>query len=56
MTAVHETLAAKRLLTPKEIGILNIAMQMPMKIPTEKQCVVLLDTIEKARAEGISLD
>lgn len=54
--AVHETLAAKRLLTPKEIGILNVAMQMPMKIPTEKQCAVLLDIIEKARAEGISLD
>lgn len=54
--AVHEALAAKRLLTPKEIGILNVAMQMPMKIPTEKQCAVLLDTIEKARAEGISLD
>lgn len=55
-TVVRETLAAKRLLTPKEIGILNVAVQMPMKIPTEKQCAVLLDTIEKARAEGISLD
>ncbi|WP_028465646.1 AIPR family protein [Nisaea denitrificans] len=55
-TAVHEALVAKRLLTPKEIGILNIAMQMPTKIPSEKQCVILLDTIEKARAEGISLD
>ncbi len=54
--AVHETLAAKRLLTPKEIGILNVAMQMPMKIPTEKQCAVLLETIEKARAEGIDID
>ncbi len=54
--AVHEKLAAKRLLTPKEIGILNVAMQMPMKIPTEKQCAVLLDTIEKARAEGINID
>jgi hypothetical protein len=54
--AVHETLAAKRLLTPKEIGILNVAMQMPMKIPTEKQCAVLLETIEKARAEGINID
>jgi hypothetical protein len=54
--AVHEMLSAKRLLTSKEIGILNIAMQMPTKIPTEKQCSVLLDTIEKARAEGISLD
>jgi hypothetical protein len=54
--AVHETLAAKRLLSPKEIGILNVAMQMPMKIPTEKQCAVLLETIEKARAEGINID
>ncbi|MDQ0304738.1 AIPR family protein [Ancylobacter polymorphus] len=53
---VHDTLAAKRLLTPKEIGILNVAMQMPLRIPTEKQCAVLLDTIEKARSEGISLD
>lgn len=53
---VHESLAAKRLLTPKEIGVLNIAKQMPMKIPTEKQCTVLLVTIEKAKAEGINLD
>ena len=50
---VHDTLAAKRLATPKEMGVLRIAMQMPMKIPTEKQCAILLDTIEKARAEGI---
>jgi hypothetical protein len=53
-TIVHDALAAKRLLTPKEIGILKIAMQMPAKIPTEKQCAVLLDTLGKARSEGIS--
>jgi len=55
-TAVHEVLSARRLLTPREVGILKIAMQIPVKIPTEKQCAVLLDTIEKARAEGISFD
>lgn len=55
-TVIHDILAAKRLLTPKEIGVLKIAMQMPMKIPTDKQCVVLLDTIGKARAEGIPAD
>ena len=55
-TIVHDTLAAKRLLTPKEIGVLKIAMQMPMKIPTEKQCAVLLDTLGKARAEGITAE
>jgi hypothetical protein len=53
---IHDTLAAKRLLTPKEIGVLKIAMQMPMKIPTDRQCAVLLDTIGKARAEGLSVD
>lgn len=53
---IHDTLAAKRLLTPKEVGVLKIAMQMPMKIPTDKQCAVLLDTIGKARAEGLTID
>jgi hypothetical protein len=53
---IHDALVAKRLLTPKEIGVLKIAMQMPMKIPTDRQCAVLLDTIGKARAEGIAVD
>ncbi|WP_421836924.1 AIPR family protein [Novosphingobium sp.] len=52
---IQELLATRRLLTPKEQGILNIAVQMPSKIPTEKQCAVLLETIEKARAEGIPI-
>jgi hypothetical protein len=52
---VHRILSAKRLLSPKENDILSIAMQMPGKIPTEKQCIVLLETIEKARAEGIAI-
>lgn len=50
---VHHTLSAKHLLSPKEIGVLNIAMQMPGKIPTERQCIVLLETVEKARSEGL---
>ena len=50
---LQSLLTTKRLLSPKEQGILNIAVQMPSKIPTEKQCVVLLDTIEKGRAEGL---
>ena len=50
---VHHALSAKRLLSPKEIGVLNIAMQMPGKVPTDKQCIVLLETIDKARAEGV---
>lgn len=54
-TKVHDLLSSKRLLSPKEIGILNIAMQMPARIPTEKQCSVLLETIEKARTEGMTI-
>jgi AIPR protein len=46
-------LTSKRLLSPKEEGILSIAVQMPVKIPTEKQCAVLLDIIEKGRSEGM---
>lgn len=51
----HQVLSAKNLLSPKEVGILKIAMQLPFKIPTERQCLVLLDTMEKARSEGVVL-
>lgn len=50
---LHHALSVKCLLTPKEIGILNIAMQIPAKIPTERQCAVLLDALEKGRSEGV---
>lgn len=50
---VQSALSAKRLLSPKEIGVLNIAAQIPTKIPTELQCLILLETLEKARSEGI---
>jgi hypothetical protein len=50
---LHDALSVKRLLNPKEVGVLNAAMQIPTKIPTEKQCAVLLETLEKGRLEGI---
>ena len=53
--SIQQALSAKRLLSPKEMGILKIAAQIPSKIPSEKQCAVLLETIEKARGEGISV-
>lgn len=43
----------RRLLSPKEVGILRIAEQMPGKIPTEKQSVVLIEILGKAQQEGI---
>jgi hypothetical protein len=55
--AVWESLSgqlkARRLLTPKEQGVVNIASQMPAKIPTESQSRVLLGVLEKSRAEGL---
>ena len=44
---------AKGLLTPKETGIVNVAIQIPNKIPSEKQSLVLVDLLEKAKNEGI---
>jgi hypothetical protein len=49
-------LSKRRLVSPKEIGILEIASHLPRKIPTEKQCVVLMEILEKARAEGLLIN
>lgn len=46
-------LAAKKLLSEKEVGILTVATQIPSKIPTDKQSIVLLEILEKAKSEGI---
>lgn len=45
----------RKFLTPKEIGVLKIAEQIPNKIPTEKQSAVLMEVIEKARLEGLPI-
>lgn len=53
---LHRALLEKELLTPKESGILKIAMQIPAKLPTEKQCAILLEVLRRGRAEGIVVD
>ena len=53
---IQSALSAKRLLSPKEIGVLNIATRMPSTIPTELQCGVLLAIADKAHAEGIATE
>lgn len=42
----------KDFFSPKELGILNVAAKIPAKIPTEKQCVVLIGIFQKAEEEG----
>lgn len=51
--AVLTGLSAQKLLSPKEIGILQVALQIPRKIPGDKQAAVLLMLLDRAKAEGI---
>ena len=53
-TELGKFLTAKRLLTPKEQGIVAVASQIPAKIPTERQAQILLEVLEKARLEGFT--
>lgn len=41
-----------QILTPKETGILEIACRIPDRIPSEKQSVVLMDVLAKAKSEA----
>ena len=45
----------KKLFTPKEMGILRVACQIPAKLPSEKQCFVLLKVLDKVREEGLPI-
>jgi hypothetical protein len=45
--------ALEGLFTPKEMDILKIAMQIPNKIPSEKQCGVLVELLARAKEERL---
>mgnify|MGYP005846577659 FL=1 len=49
---IQQSLRNQGLLTPKEDAILNVALRIPTKLPTEKQSLVLLDILDKARLDG----
>lgn len=42
------------ILSPKEIGILEVATKIPNKLPSPKQSEILLDILKKASLEGIT--
>ncbi len=46
---IRQVMADRALLSPKEDDILKVAVQIPMKVPSEKQSLVLLDILEKVR-------
>lgn len=43
---------AKRGITPKEAGILDVCSAIPARIPTEKQCQIALEVLAKANEDG----
>lgn len=52
-TNVLEAGRRKGFLSPKEIGILEVATCIPAKIPSEKQSVILIEILQKAELEGV---
>lgn len=49
---------SRKLLSPTEMGVLEVAAEMPRKMPTEKQSAVALNALAKLQTEGcqITLD
>ena len=50
---VFQVLSAKGELTDKEVGVLKIATQLPKKVPTDRQSILLLELLERAKHEGV---
>lgn len=48
--------SSDHLLSPKEVSILNICSQIPLKIPTDKQSVVAVETIARLHKLGLPSD
>jgi hypothetical protein len=45
----------RNLLSPKELDCLQIAQQLPNRVPTPKQCLVIIAALEKLKEDGFSL-
>ena len=45
----------KSLFSPKEAGVVEVACQIPSKIPSEKQSLILLEVIQKVTEEGMAI-
>lgn len=43
---------ARKLLSPTELGILQVAASVPSRIPSEKQALRAIDSLRKLRSEG----
>jgi hypothetical protein len=52
---VREEGTRLKLLTEKEIGVLRVAEQIPTRLPTEKQSAILIEILERAESEGVTV-
>lgn len=53
-SALMDQCNRRGILTPKETGILQIAIQIPVKIPSEKQSIMLIEILNRIQQEGIT--
>lgn len=53
--SVKEWGVSKRLLSPTDAGVLDAASSMPLKIPTEKQCIRIIEILRKLHSEGCQI-
>jgi hypothetical protein len=47
--------ATKKLLSPTELGVLELASEVPSRIPSEKQCAVALNALTRLQGDGCQL-
>ena len=45
----------RRLFSPTEIGVLEVAAAMPAKLPTERQSAKVIEALRKVHSEGCTL-
>jgi hypothetical protein len=52
---VKEWGVSRRLLTPTEAGILDVAASIPNRLPSEKQSIIAIETLKKMHNEGCQI-
>jgi len=45
----------RKLFGPKEVGCLQVAQQLPNRVPTPKQCLVIIAALERLKSDGFTL-
>ena len=52
---VREWGLSRKLLSPMQTGILEVAASIPNKIPSEKQCLATVEILRRLQSEGCQL-